>query len=137
MESLNDYTVSATTGGMLEKLYVKTGGYVSAGAVLAQFSQTFVQLKIERAKLQVFNAEKEFESQMLGYEKLLHGLSEKEKADIREKMRISSGLAPALQDLKEAEYESTKAIIKAPFGGIVANVVVWQGEMVKPGTEIN
>jgi multidrug efflux pump subunit AcrA (membrane-fusion protein) len=64
MESLNDYTVYSTAGGMLEKLFVKTGGYVSSGAILAQYSQASVQLKIERAKLQMFSAEKEFESQM-------------------------------------------------------------------------
>jgi multidrug efflux pump subunit AcrA (membrane-fusion protein) len=116
MESLNDYTVAASTGGMLEKLYVKTGGYVSAGAVMAQFSQTLVQLKIERAKLQVFNAEKEFESQMPGYEKLLQGLSEKEKADIWKKKFVSSGLAPALQVLKKPNTKAVRPLSKHLLG---------------------
>ncbi len=66
----------------------------------------------------------------------MQGLSEKEKADIWKKKFVSSGLAPALQDLKEAEYENSQAIIKAPFSGVVANVSVRLGEMVKPGSEM-
>jgi RND family efflux transporter MFP subunit len=136
LQSLSDYTVVAEAGGMLEFFPVKTGSRLTAGQVIARFSTEAIQLKMERAKLQVFNAQKEYESQLLGYEKLLQGISDAEKADIKEKLRISTGLAPALQDIKEAEFELAKAVIKAPFSGIAANVLVRQGEQVKPGMEL-
>jgi RND family efflux transporter MFP subunit len=128
--------VMAEAGGFLEKFTPKTGQYLPAGAAIAVFATEATRLKLERAQLQVFNAQKEYESQLLGYEKLFESMNETQRADVREKLRISSGLAPALQDVKEAEYELSKAIIKAPFAGVAANVAVRQGEHIKPGTEL-
>jgi membrane fusion protein (multidrug efflux system) len=136
LQSLSDYTIVAEAGGLLEYFTLKTGSTVRAGQIIAKFGTETIQLRMERAKLQVFNAQKEYESQLLGYEKLLQGMSDAEKADIKEKLRISTGLAPALQDIKEAEYEMAKSVIKAPFSGIAANVAVRMGEQVKPGTEL-
>ena len=136
LQSLSDYTVVAEAGGLLEYFTLKAGSTVKAGQIIAKFGTEAIQLRMERAKLQVFNAQKEYESQLLGYEKLLQGMSDAEKADIKEKLRISTGLAPALQDIKEAEYEMAKSVIKAPFSGIAANVAVRMGEQVKPGTEL-
>ncbi len=136
VESLGDQIISTASGGLLERLPVQTGKRVAAGSLLASFNAKPVELKLERARLQVFNAQKEYESQLLGYEKLLEKSGSKEKQDIQEKLRISSGLAGALQDIKEAEYELQQSELKAPFSGIIANVKVRQGEMVKPGTEL-
>lgn len=136
LQSLSDYTVVAETGGMLTFFPIKTGSTVQAGQVVARFATESIELKLERARLQAFNAQKEFESQLLGYERLLESKSEAEKADIKEKLRISTGLALALQDIKEAEYELAQAELKAPFGGIAANVSARQGERVAPGTAL-
>lgn len=136
LQSLSDYTVVAEAGGMLEFFPVSTGSRIEAGQVIARFGTEALRLRVERAKLQVFNAQKEYESQLLGYDKLLQGISDTEKANIKEKLRISSGLLPALQDIKEAEHEMTKAVIKAPFSGIAANVLVQKGQQIKPGMEL-
>ena len=136
IESLNDYTIRADASGILTQFPVKTGQNIAKGTVVARFSATPFQMKLERARLAEFNALRDYESQLLGYEKLLANMSEAQIADVREKLRISSGLAMARQDIKEAEYELSKSVMRAPFSGVAVNVKARQGQLVYAGDEL-
>ena len=133
VNSLKEQLFTAESGGKLLACHAQTGKRVAAGSMLLQLETTPVQYRIQRAKLTQFNSQKEYESQLLGYENLLTDKSKEQTDDIKKKLRISTGLAQAEQDITEANYELSKAVIKAPFSGVLADVKVQQGQPLKPG----
>ncbi len=128
--------LSSETGGKVIICNGKTGKRVSAGEVILKFETTSNQYRLQKAKLTQFNSQKEYESELLGYENLLKGKAKEDADTIRQKLRISSGLAGAEQEVQEANYELSKAVIKAPFAGILADVKVHQGQQIKTGEEL-
>lgn len=106
---------------------------VSEGTVLARLDTIVASQKLERAEMARFNADKEYQSQLLGYENLLKGKTATEAASIKQKLRISTGLSIAEQEIKESRYELRKAIITAPFTGVLADVTIRQGQQMKTG----
>jgi membrane fusion protein, multidrug efflux system len=128
--------ITAETGGRLVSWRAQTGVVFGQGSVIAQVDATAARHRLERAQLNHFNSEKEYEGQLLGYENLLKGKTQTEADNIRKKLRISSGLAGAELDIQEAGHELSRAIIKAPFSGMIADVRAQQGELVKPGQEL-
>lgn len=136
IESLKEELMISENGGRLIECRAGTGKLFAAGSPIARFETVSVQHKLERAKLAVFNTTREYESQLLGYENLLKDKTSAQAEDIRQKLRISSGLATAEQEIKEANYELTKAVVKAPFTGILADVKVHAGELIRPGQEL-
>ena len=122
--------------GNLLALKAATGKHVTAGSLLAKLDTFLIKSRLERGWLARFNSEKEYESLLLGYENLLRTRSKEQTDDIKQKLKISSGLAGAEQDIKEAEYALSQTIIKAPFAGIIADVKVQQGQELKAGEEM-
>lgn len=136
IRSSRDQVISAMSGGLLLSCKARTGAFFKAGEVIAQLDPAAVQNRLERARLSQFNGEKEFESQMLGYETLLKDKTPAEADKIRQKLRISSGLAGAERDMSEADDELKKTVIRAPFSGVLADVKAQEGEALKPGEDL-
>jgi membrane fusion protein (multidrug efflux system) len=136
IKSLQEQLISSENGGRLVVCKARTGAAFSQGSMIARFETTSIEYKLEKARLARFNGQKEYESQLLGYENLLKDKSKEQAEEIKQKLRISTGLAGAEQDIKEANYELTKTVIKAPFTGVLADVKVQQGERVKPNQEL-
>ena len=136
IKSLKEQVITCESGGKLLVCNAQTGKKFSAGALILQLETTPIQYRIEKAKLTQFNTQKEYESQLLGYESLLKDKTKEEGDEIRQKLKISTGLSGAVQDAKEANYELTKAIVKAPFSGVLANVKVQPMQQLKPGEEL-
>ena len=136
IESLKDQTIVAETNGKILLSNARVGKYVFAGQLVIQVDTTAIAYKIERAKSNQFNTEKEYNSQLLGYETLLKNRSPLESETIRKKLRISTGLATAEQEIKEAYYDLIKTMIAAPFSGVIANVEVQQGQYVNIGDKL-
>lgn len=136
IKSLKEQVITCESGGKLLVCNAQTGKNFLAGALILQLETTPIQYRIERAKLTQFNSQKEYESQLLGYESLLKDKTKEEGDAIRQKLKISTGLSGAVQDAKEANYELTKAILKAPFTGVLANVKVQPMQQLKPGEEL-
>jgi membrane fusion protein, multidrug efflux system len=128
-----DLWIMPETGGLLLTCYARTGMYVQKGAVLARLDTIQLHHKLERLKLARFNAEKEYESQLIGYENLLKAMSADEAAAVKQKLRISTGFALAEQEIKERGYELLQSTIRAPYSGIIADMQVQQGTLLKPG----
>ncbi|MCK7556215.1 efflux RND transporter periplasmic adaptor subunit [Chitinophaga sedimenti] len=133
---LREQTIISETSGSMVSLRVKAGTVVAAGAIIAQIDDRPIRLRLERAHQLQFNGQKEYESQLLGYENLLKNKSTAQADTIKTKLRISSGLAIAEQDIREAQYELSKTIIRAPFSGMVADVAVQQGQYIKAGQDL-
>lgn len=136
IRSLHELTISSESSGRLMLCHATPGNSQSAGSVIAQLETTPIRHRLERAMLAEFNCEKEYESQLLGYENLLREKTKEESEDIRRKLMISSGLSLARQEIKEANYELEKATIKAPFDGVFANVKIREGDFIKSGQEM-
>lgn len=136
IRSLNEQSIISLNGGKLTSCNATAGKFFHAGQAIAQLDTAVIQFKKQRAVLNQYNTAKEYESQLLGYENLLKGKSREEAESIKQKLRISSGLASAEQDLKEAAYDLGISIIKAPFNGITADVKVHDGDQLNPGQEM-
>ncbi|WP_177222635.1 efflux RND transporter periplasmic adaptor subunit [Chitinophaga sp. YR627] len=136
VRSGKEQMIFAETDGKLLALYATMGEFVQSGKIIIQLDTLLPRHKVNRAELQVFNAGKEYESQLLGYENLLKDRTPVKTADIKKKLRIASGLAEGEESLFEAGYELSKATIRAPFKGLVTDIKVQEGQFVKAGTEL-
>lgn len=136
IKSLREQLVNSESGGKLVICNAQTGKFFGAGSSVAQFETTMIQYKLERARLNLFNNTKEYESQLLGYENLLKDKTAEQGEEIKRKLRISSGLSGTEQDIKEANYELSKSVIRAPFSGVLSDVKIQPGQQVKPGEEL-
>jgi membrane fusion protein, multidrug efflux system len=136
IKSLKEQSITADITGRLLICNAKTGSIFLVNKTILKYETTSIEHRLQRAMLQQFNAQREYESQLLGYENLMKDKSKEEADDIRQKLRISSGLAIAEQDIKEATYELGRSEVKAPFSGVLADVKVQQGQIVRAGEEL-
>jgi membrane fusion protein, multidrug efflux system len=102
----------------------QNGTRYSAGQLIAQFETDDLAMKLQKARLDQYNTEKEYQSALLGYENLLKDKPAEEVEAIKKKLRISSGLAYAEQEIKQLEFELDRSAIRAPFNGVLAGVQV-------------
>lgn len=136
IRSLQEQQFVAAAGNEVVLSNIVTGKRFSTGAMLMQMETIPAELRLERAKLAYFNSQKEYESLLLGYESLLKGRDSAQAETIKKKLRISTGMLTAEEDIKQAKYELSRASIKAPFNGIVADVKVRQGQIIRGGEEL-
>jgi len=109
---------------------------VKKDEVIATLESTILELRREKLLIQQYNAQKEYESQLLGYEGLLKGKSQQEAEDVRKKLRAAAGLAGIEVELKELDYEKQQVTIRAPVSGVLSDVKVQAGMHIKAGQEL-
>ena len=136
IKSLHDRMITCTTGGMLASSKARTGSAFAAGTPILELETTSLTYKLEREELTRFNAEKEYASQLLAYDNLLKDKSNDQAAAVQKKLRISTGLAAAEQDIRETTYELNQSVIRAPFGGVLSDVKIHEGDPVRSGQEL-
>ncbi|WEK33550.1 MAG: efflux RND transporter periplasmic adaptor subunit [Candidatus Pseudobacter hemicellulosilyticus] len=136
LRSLHDQVIIAESSGRLIVCHAATGKQFPAGALIAQTDITAARFRLAKAELSRYNSEKEYQSQLLGYEALLKDRSGEVADGIIKKLQISTGLLPAEQDIAEAAYEITKAAIHAPFSGMLADVAIEKGQQVSSGQQL-
>jgi len=128
--------IRAQAGGQVESCMARNGLRVKKGEILATVGTAAMELRRERLMAHVFHAQKEYESQCLGYAALLKEKSPQEAEEVRQKLRISTGLTGLEIDLREVELEMDLARIKAPVDGILSEVAVVRGMTLLPGQEL-
>jgi membrane fusion protein (multidrug efflux system) len=136
VRSLKEQRFVSQGGGEVVVSKASNGAWCNAGTILLKMETVPIELKIDRAMLALFNSQKEYESLLLGYESLLKGKDSAQAETIKKKLRISTGMLTAEQDIKQAKYELLKSYIKAPFNGILSDVKIQQGQLVKYGDEL-
>lgn len=109
---------------------------VKKDEVIAILESTALDLRREKLLIQQYNAQKEYESQLLGYESLLKGKSSQEAEEVRKKLRAAAGLSGIEVELKELDYEKQQSIIRAPVSGVLSDVKVQAGMHIKAGQEL-
>lgn len=128
-------TMKFKVGGQINELNVKNGNYVKKGAILARLSKDPFQRAIEDAMIAKKKARLDMLDFLIGQGYDVQD-SSKVPSDLREIAMIRSGYSNAQNQLKQAQYELDNSIIKAPFGGKVANLQVAKYDQVASGEDI-
>lgn len=128
--------IIAPSGGLLAFCKAKNSLRVKQNEVIATFETSDLELRKERLLVQKFNAQKEYESQLLGYENLLKEKTAQEAEAVRQKLKASTGLLTIDLDLKALDQELTQSNLRAPIDGILAQVKIQKGMSIRPGQEL-
>lgn len=139
VEAVRQTVVAAQVSGAVVALEVKVGDVVKAGQILARIDahaaeQTVAvsdaQVQSARASLEV--ATKEFERQKQLFEKKYTSQAALERAEAQFKAtraQVSAQIAQA----GAARVQSGFFVVRAPYGGVVAEVPIALGDMAMPG----
>ncbi|MFS8159491.1 MAG: efflux RND transporter periplasmic adaptor subunit [Candidatus Roizmanbacteria bacterium] len=136
VKAAQEITLYADGAGKAIKVNASAGKTIMAGDIIVEYDKKDLELKMERAELNKYNAEKEYESQIMSYEKLLSSNNNLNQDEIKKKLKISTGLAEALQEIKEIEYSLSKAYSRAPISGRMADVKIVYGQTIRQGEEL-
>ena len=136
MEALEQVKVIVERAGFLQELTVKEGDVVEKGKILARLDQSEAQIKLERAKIALKNAEANFRSDLLSFETILKSGDKEKIAQVEDQLKTKSGLYLAQLELREAEMDLEKTIIRAATSGRVADVKLKKGSLVSSGAEL-
>lgn len=124
-EAVNQAFISPEMSGQIEKIYVKKGQRVEAGQTLAKLNTVItdnsileVKTSLELAKA-TYERQRELWQQSIGSEiQYLQAKNAKESLEAR---------------LKTLEAQRNMSFLKAPFTGIVDDIMIKEGELASPG----
>ncbi len=111
--------------GTLQKVYVKEGQRVSKGQLLASIDDGGMGSQLAQLKTQAALAETTFERQKRLWE-------QKIGSEIQY-LQAKSNYEATESAVKQAQSQLGKSTIRAPFSGIIDNVIKDQGTVVAPG----
>lgn len=106
--------------GQIAKVNVRNGSRVGAGAAIASLSTESLENALQAARQSLEKARLDFYDNIIGY-----GYGSDTSAvprDLVEVARVRSGYASAELNLRVAERNLREATLRAPFGGVVANL---------------
>jgi len=139
VEAVRQTVVSAQVPGAVVAIEVKVGDVVKAGQVLARIDARAAEQNVAASDAQVLSARatlevatKEFERQKQLFEKNYTSQAALERAEAQFKAtqaQVSAQLAQA----GAARAQSGFFVVKAPYGGVVAEVPIMLGDMAMPG----
>ena len=125
--------VKSEAEGTVSEVLVRPGDRVTRGQPLARLDTKPLELQLARAQASLRNAQVRYRNE-IEPDSVASGQAPSEAR--RAFARASSGLETAEVDLREAELNLERAVIKAPFAGIVEQVPVAVGMRVSAGADI-
>ncbi|WP_143962643.1 efflux RND transporter periplasmic adaptor subunit [Litoribacter populi] len=137
VEAENQLKVVVERNGYLTELLVKEGETVSQGQIIARLDNSDSKFKLEKALIQKRVAEADFDDRKMGFGKILSGQDTSVNVDeFTDKLRANSGILAAELEVREAELELEKSVIKAPISGKIADLAIKKGTLVNSGDEL-
>jgi RND family efflux transporter MFP subunit len=131
--ALRTAPLHAQVGGPVIEVLAREGGWVSAGDVIARIDPIEYEISRKEAQGALEQAEASYQDLTLGDETI----EDPEVLEVRQaQARIRSGLAGAEARLEQAEYNLEKTVIRAPYAGRIANLVVDVGTRLSPNDSI-
>ncbi len=121
----------AQAEGRVITLHGNTGSRKNAGQPLLHFDSKEATLSVEKARISLEKAQLEYENTLVGYPQGKANAATRDS--LLQKLVISSGLAEARHELKQAESVLENTRLAAPFPGIMADLEVVEGSQVNAG----
>lgn len=121
-----DATLASPSGGFVDSVAVRAGDSVRKGQIIARIDYASRAAQLEIAQAQSEQAQAELERAG----RLGDALSQQQLLSIETNARV----AKANADL--AGISASRALVKAPFSGRIAEVMVDPGEIAGPGTPV-
>lgn len=125
--------LKAEVSGTVDRVLVQPGQRVTKGQPLVTLDRRSFDLNVREAEASVAQATVQFNDYVVP-DSVVTG--QPIPADRRENARIRSGLLAAEVRLERAKLERERAVIDAPFNGIVDRVEVAPGERVSAGESV-
>lgn len=132
-ESVRRTTLTAQVEGTIQSVPVRENVAVATSAVLLQIDTTEYALGVAQARADLLAAETDYRQQILFDDEIEDAAVRAERERIA---RTRSGLDQAEVRLRQAELQLERAVVRAPFGGRVANLLVVPGQYVTAGTDL-
>jgi RND family efflux transporter MFP subunit len=126
VEGSRDALLAAALGGFVERVSVRDGDRVKRGQILLRIDSELHEAHVARASAELAQAERDYErAKRLG-----------QAIAAAEVERTETLVATARSALQVAKVQLSRALIRAPFDGVVAEVAVEQGEVAAPGAPV-
>lgn len=119
-------------GEELIDVNVKNGEHVKKGQILAMLCSNRLNRQLEKANIRFIRASLEMEDVLLGQGYRIQD-SLKMPEFTWQMAGVRSGYFEALKDIRSIEDEMSKTLIRAPFDGVVADLVMQANEVAAPG----
>jgi len=126
VEGLRDALLASATGGLVERVNVRTGEEVRKGKALARVDESTHRINLDRAEAELKQAESD-----LARAKALGDNITKAQVEAAE-TRVTLATAA----LRAAKLGYERSVIRAPFDGVVADAHVEVGEVAPAGAPI-
>lgn len=112
--------LSFSEGGIVSGIYVRNGGRVSKGQLIARTDNSEALLNVEKAQKDLERSKVDLADKLigLGYD----GISAKVPEGVMHRAKVSSGYFAAQYQLQSARHALTKCTLVAPFGGRIADL---------------
>lgn len=123
VEGSRDAMLATALGGIVERVLAETGDRVRAGQALAWVNRSEMEVRLQQAKVQLEQAE----SDLAIVERAGKSLPKSR----RDQARFAKQAADVAHQL--ATLNAKRAVVRAPFSGVVAQRRVEQGEVLPPG----
>lgn len=138
IEAVEQLKIVVEKTGYLVELMVEEGQTINAGDIIAKLDNSESRFQLEKAKVELRSAQTQYQDEkMVRTSRYVEfGEDTLSLKDFDDLIRAKSGLLKAEIDIKEAEMNLEKSVIKAPISGTVADVMVKRGSMVNSGDEI-
>ena len=128
LEAEEDAFISPEMSGQIDHIHVKEGQSVSQGQLLISLNTSITESSIQEIKTglelatKIYEKQKELWDQKIGSElQYLDAKNAKEQAEAR---------------LATLEAQLDMAKIRAPFSGVVENIILKEGELAVPGMQV-
>jgi len=142
LEPIRSVVVAAEVGGRVVAVKAEEHSRVETGAVLIEIERTFLEASVERARAQLLRAEAalglaetELERQRGLAEREVASEAQLDRATIQERASYAA-LLDARAALSDARTRLEKAVITAPFAGVVNSLDLEPGAYLQPGQAV-
>lgn len=126
VEGSEDAVLSSALGGQVEKVLIGKGENVRAGQAIARIDSDIYGAQLAQAEAQRDQAAAELQRvQAMGD---LASDSQRLQAETQAKIRAAQ--------VRAAQAQMSRAVVKAPFSGIAADVFPTRGEFMGPGSPV-
>lgn len=126
VKGARDAVLGAAMGGFVEAVLVDNGDEVRRGQVLLRVDASSQAVRVDQARIEVNAAEREVRRS----ERLGDALAQAQREN------LASRLDAARAQLRAAQIASSRAVVRAPFDGVVANLEAEVGEIAPPGAPL-